>query len=149
MLILDHEAVGAFVTHCGWNSTLEGISCGVPLVTWPVFAEQFYNEILVTQVLKIGISSGAKEWNRKVEGVMVKWEDIKEVIRRIMEGDEALEIRSRANKVKELARKAIEVGGSSYVSMCSLIQELSSYDVTTKTRALVLEEELQSNVALG
>ncbi|XP_057542648.1 scopoletin glucosyltransferase-like [Amaranthus tricolor] len=149
MLILDHEAVGAFVTHCGWNSTLEGISCGVPLVTWPVFAEQFYNEILVTQVLKIGISTGAKEWNRKVEGVIVKWEDIKEVIRRIMMGDEALEIRSRANKVKELARKAIEVGGSSYVNMCSLIQELSTYDVTTKTRALVLEEELQSNVALG
>ncbi|KAF2321088.1 hypothetical protein GH714_033779 [Hevea brasiliensis] len=65
VLILDHEAIGGFVTHCGWNSTLEGITAGKPMVTWPVSAEQFYNEKLVIEVLKIGIGVGVKEW--------VKW----------------------------------------------------------------------------
>ncbi|XP_021718283.1 scopoletin glucosyltransferase-like [Chenopodium quinoa] len=126
MLILDHEAIGAFVTHCGWNSTLEGISCGVPMVTWPVFAEQFYNEKLVTQVLKTGVGVGAKKWSRIAENV--KSEDVKKAITKVMVGEEALEIRSRAKKMKELARKAVEVGGSSYCDLNSLIQELSSYN---------------------
>jgi len=50
VLILEHEAIGAFVTHCGWNSTLEAVTvtAGVPMVTWPVAAHQFFNHKLVT-----------------------------------------------------------------------------------------------------
>nr|UHH90530.1 UDP-glycosyltransferase [Nicotiana benthamiana] len=62
--ILDHKSVGAFVTHCGWNSTLEGISAGVPMVTWPLFAEQFFNEKLVTDVLKTGVDVGSMQWHK-------------------------------------------------------------------------------------
>ncbi|KAL8097143.1 hypothetical protein AgCh_030296 [Apium graveolens] len=62
MLILDHEAIGGFVTHCGWNSTLEDIAAGLPMGTWPLFAEQFYNEKLITDVLQIGVAVGAMEW---------------------------------------------------------------------------------------
>ncbi|XP_058746617.1 scopoletin glucosyltransferase-like [Vicia villosa] len=42
VMILEHEAIGAFVTHCGWNSVLEGAIAGVPMVTWPMASEQFY-----------------------------------------------------------------------------------------------------------
>ncbi|XP_042957819.1 UDP-glucose flavonoid 3-O-glucosyltransferase 7-like [Carya illinoinensis] len=62
VLILDHEAVGGFVTHCGWNSTLEGVTAGLPMVTWPLFSEQFVNEKLVTEVLKIGVPVGAQQY---------------------------------------------------------------------------------------
>ncbi|KAL9225816.1 hypothetical protein vseg_001698 [Gypsophila vaccaria] len=127
VMILDHVAVGGFVTHCGWNSTLEGISCGVPMVTWPAFAEQFYIEKLVTEILMTGIAVGSKEWNRTIE-CTVKWEDIKEAIRRLMVGEEGVEIRSRAMKLKDMAWKSIEEGGSSYCELTSLIQDLSNYN---------------------
>ncbi|KDP24998.1 hypothetical protein JCGZ_23981 [Jatropha curcas] len=107
MLILEHEATGGFVTHCGWNSTLEGVSAGKPMVTWPVSAEQFYNEKLVTEVLKIGIGVGAKEWVR-LHGDYVKSEAIEKAISRVMEGEEAEEMRSRARKLGEMARQAVE-----------------------------------------
>ncbi|XP_012087486.1 scopoletin glucosyltransferase [Jatropha curcas] len=126
MLILEHEATGGFVTHCGWNSTLEGVSAGKPMVTWPVSAEQFYNEKLVTEVLKIGIGVGAKEWVR-LHGDYVKSEAIEKAISRVMEGEEAEEMRSRARKLGEMARQAVEEGGSSCSDFNTLIQELSCY----------------------
>lgn len=114
ILILGHKSIGAFVTHCGWNSILEGISCGVPMVTWPVFAEQHTNEKLVTEILKIGVAVGAKEWNMIVEG-KVKWDSIKESIEKVMVGHDALEMRSKVNKLKDMARKAIEEDRKSVV----------------------------------
>lgn len=46
-MILNHVAVGGFMTHCGWNSVMEGIVSGVPMVTWPLHSEQFFNEKLI------------------------------------------------------------------------------------------------------
>ncbi|KAK3195842.1 hypothetical protein Dsin_027152 [Dipteronia sinensis] len=126
VLILEHEAVGGFVTHCGWNSTLEGIStAGVPMVTWPMFAEQFYNEKLVTEVLKIGVSVGVKQWARLV-GDFVKREAIEKAVKEIMVGDRAGEMRSRAKGLGEMARRAVEKEGSSHSDLNALIEELCS-----------------------
>ncbi|KAI8532761.1 hypothetical protein RHMOL_Rhmol11G0239100 [Rhododendron molle] len=126
VLILDHEAVGGFVTHCGWNSTLEGISAGVPMVTWPVFAEQFYNEKLVTEILRIGVSVGNKKWSMKVNNG-IRREEIGKAMRQVMVGKEAKEMRNKARGFKEMANKAVEEGGSSYADLNGLICELSSY----------------------
>lgn len=124
VMILDHPAIGAFVTHCGWNSTLEGICAGVPMVTWPVFAEQFFNEKLVTEVLGSGVSVGNKRWMR-TDSEGVGREAVAKAVEKIMVGEEAAEMRNRAKHYKEMAKKAVEEGGSSYNSLNALIEELS------------------------
>ncbi|XP_022745902.1 scopoletin glucosyltransferase-like [Durio zibethinus] len=124
VLILDHEAVGGFVTHCGWNSTLEGVSAGVPMVTWPVSAEQFYNEKLVTQVLKIGVAVGVQQWVRTI-GDFVKREAIEKAVKDIMNGDKAEEMRNTAKALAKAAKRAGEKGGSSHSDLNALIEELS------------------------
>ncbi|KAL2345135.1 hypothetical protein Fmac_006420 [Flemingia macrophylla] len=119
----------AFLTHCGWNSTLEGICSGVPLVTFPLFAEQFYNEKVVVQVREIGASVGAEsvvhlgeEYKSQVQ---VTREYFKDSIEKVMgEGKEKEEIRERSRKYGEMARNAIERGGSSYVNMSLLIDDI-------------------------
>ncbi|KAF5444356.1 hypothetical protein F2P56_036841 [Juglans regia] len=125
VLILDHEAVGGFVTHCGWNSTLEGVAAGVTMVTWPVSAEQFYNEKLVTQILKIGVAVGVQQWIRVV-GDSIKKEAIEKAVRQIMVGEEAEEMRRRAKALAEMARIAVDEGGSSYSDLNASIEELKS-----------------------
>jgi hypothetical protein len=122
VMILDHESVGGFVTHCGWNSLLEGVSAGVTMVTWPLAAEQFYNEKLLTQVLGIGVAVGTKQWIRRV-GDFVKRDAVTNAIRAIMVGDEAEGMRSRAMELKQSAYKAVEKGGSSFLDMLAFVQE--------------------------
>ncbi|XP_028789962.1 UDP-glycosyltransferase 73C2-like [Neltuma alba] len=129
VLILSHPAIGGFITHCGWNSTLEGISAGVPMVTWPLFGDQFLNEKLVGQVLKIGVSTGAKvamKWGEEEKiGVMVKKEDIEKAICMVMdEGEESGERRKRARELSEMAKRAVENGGSSHRNISLLIEDI-------------------------
>ncbi|KAK9184033.1 hypothetical protein WN943_024378 [Citrus x changshan-huyou] len=124
VLILDHEAVGGFVTHCGWNSTLEGVVAVAPLVTWPHFADQFYNEKLVTQVLKIGVAVGVGKSSTTERG-FVRRERIEKAVKEIMVGDKAEQMRSRAKAFGEMAQRAVENGGSSFSNLNSLIEELS------------------------
>lgn len=132
MKIMEHEAVGAFVTHCGWNSTLESVCAGVPMITWPNYADQFYNEKLVTSVLNIGIGVGAKKWSR-FERDKIEWDAIDKAVRRIMEGEEAEEMRERAKELALKARQAMRDGGSSLSSLDSLIRDLFYFTSTTCT----------------
>lgn len=128
-LRLDHPAIGGLVTLCGWNTVIESVNEGLPMVTWPLFAEQFYNEKLVTEVLRIGVPAGAKEWRNWNDfgKEAVKREDIAKVIVLLMgREEEAAEIRRRARELRDAAKRAIKVGGSSHTNMIKLIPELQS-----------------------
>lgn len=129
VLILSHSAIGGFLTHCGWNSTIEGICAGVPLITWPLFAEQFFNEKLLVQVVETGVSVGSKIavqlGEEEKAGVNVKREDVKRAIDCIMyEGEEGENRRRKAREFAEKAAKANEEGGSSHLNMALLVEDI-------------------------
>ncbi|KAL2344777.1 hypothetical protein Fmac_006062 [Flemingia macrophylla] len=125
LLILEHEAIGACVTHCGWNSTLEAVTAGVPMVTWPIASEQFFNEKLVVEVLHIGVPVGSNKWVG-FQGDSIAWEAVAKAVKRIMIGEEATEMRNKAKVFSQLAKPAVQEGGSSYSDLNALILELSS-----------------------
>ncbi|GER27899.1 UDP-Glycosyltransferase superfamily protein [Striga asiatica] len=105
--VLAHPATGCFVTHCGWNSTLEGLCSGVPMVAMPQWTDQSTNAKLVTDVWALGMRA------RKDEFGIVKKGEIVSCVRRVMEGDEGRVIRSNAGRWREVAREAMGRGGSS------------------------------------
>nr|ADV71361.1 glycosyltransferase GT02J01 [Pueraria montana var. lobata] len=126
VLILDHQAVGVFVTHCGWNSTLEAVSAGVPMVTWPVSAEQFYNEKFVTDLLQIGIPVGVQKWARIVGDDTITSNALQKALHRVVLGEEAESMRNRAHELAQMARTAVQYNGSSSCHLTHLIQHLRS-----------------------
>ncbi|KAI0502277.1 hypothetical protein KFK09_017224 [Dendrobium nobile] len=126
-VILGHLAVGGFMTHCGWNSTLEAIAGGVVMATWPRFGDQFVNERLVVDVLRIGVAVGAKVptlfVNEMSEKALVKGEEVRKVVEKVMQGgEEGEERRKRVRELAEKARKAMEEGGSSFENLKRIIQ---------------------------
>lgn len=129
VLILSHPAIGGFLTHCGWNSTLEGICAGLPLITWPIFAEQFCNEKFIVNVLKTGLRVGVEIpvafGEEEKIGLQVKNDEITRIIDRLMDGgEEGEERRDIAKKLGKMAKMAPEEGGSSYQKMTLLIQDI-------------------------
>ncbi|MED6156358.1 hypothetical protein PIB30_013632 [Stylosanthes scabra] len=137
ILILSHSSIGAFLTHCGWNSTLEGICSGVPLITFPMFADQFYNEKLVVQVIEIGVRIGVEnavhfgDEHRFGDGVQVTREKVMDAVEKVMgEGEEEEKRRERAKEYGDLAKKAIEEGGSSYNNLSFLVENIINNHVS-------------------
>ncbi|XP_021752962.1 scopoletin glucosyltransferase-like [Chenopodium quinoa] len=128
-MILNHSSVGGFVTHCGWNSILEGVITGVPMVTWPLHAEQFYNEKLVTDVLRIGIQVGSKRFVPRVgnHNIIIGNKELLKAMKSVMIDEIAQDMRNRVQKLKEMARKTISEGGSSYSQLTALITEIKSF----------------------
>ncbi|XP_021274395.1 anthocyanidin 3-O-glucosyltransferase 6-like [Herrania umbratica] len=124
--ILDHPAIGGFVSHCGWNSTLESIWFGVPMATWPLYAEQQQNAFQM--VMELGLGVEIKMDYRQdfwfIDEVMeiVSAENIERGIRCLMEHDS--DVRNRAKEMSEHSRKALMDGGSSHSMLCRFINDV-------------------------
>ncbi|KAI9078492.1 hypothetical protein K1719_039588 [Acacia pycnantha] len=105
--ILSHSSVGGFLCHCGWNSTLESVQKGVPLIAWPLFAEQKMNAVLLTEGLKVALRP------RVNENDIVEREEIANLVKILMEGEEGKEIHKRMSDLKDASENALREDGSS------------------------------------
>ncbi|KAL3514606.1 hypothetical protein ACH5RR_027323 [Cinchona calisaya] len=119
--ILGHASTGAFLSHCGWNSTLESLSNGVPIMAWPLYSEQKMNATLLTEEVGVAIKPEV-EAGKKVIGR----KEIERVVRVIMEGEEGKIMRRKAKELKESAEKALRFGGSSYNSVSHVVDVWTS-----------------------
>jgi pathogen-inducible salicylic acid glucosyltransferase len=105
--VLTHEAVGCFVTHCGWNSTIEALSFGVPMVAMPQLTDQPTNEKYIMDFWKMGLKAPVDEKG------LVRREVAEHCIRKIMEGERGKEIKKNALKWRKLGKEVVDEGGSS------------------------------------
>lgn len=112
--VLSHPSIGLFLTHNGWNSTLESICGGVPMLCWPFFAEQPTNCRYVCTKWNIGMELDSNVRRAEVEGL----------VREMMQGEKGKEMRSKARKWKEKAEEAVGRGGSSYENFGRLVNDL-------------------------
>ncbi|KAK8479643.1 hypothetical protein V6N13_021258 [Hibiscus sabdariffa] len=115
-LLLSHRSVVAFLTHCGWNSTLESISRGMPVICWPFFAEQQTNCRFACTTWGIGMEVNL-DVNRN---------DVEAVVKEMMEGKNGKKMKEKALDWKKKAEDAIDVGGSSYNNFERFINEVLS-----------------------
>ncbi|KAK2351767.1 UDP-glycosyltransferase 74G1 [Trifolium repens] len=118
--VLAHEAIGCFVTHCGWNSTLEALSLGVPIIAIPQWSDQTTNAKFIVDVWKFGIRAPI-DVNK-----IVRKDTLKACILEMMESEKGKEIKSNATKWKNLAVGAFREGGSSQNSIVEFVTSLFS-----------------------
>ncbi|CAK8576067.1 unnamed protein product [Lathyrus sativus] len=114
--ILSHDAVGGFVTHCGWNSVLEAVCESVPMVAWPLYAEQSLNKVILVKEMKVAL-----ELNKSEDG-FVSGTELGDRIKELMDSDKGDEIRQTIFKTRISSKEAKDQNGSSFVDLTKLIQ---------------------------
>eukprot|EP00252_Welwitschia_mirabilis_P016253 TRINITY_DN3584_c0_g1_i1.p1 TRINITY_DN3584_c0_g1~~TRINITY_DN3584_c0_g1_i1.p1 ORF type:complete len:468 (+),score=25.53 TRINITY_DN3584_c0_g1_i1:168-1571(+) len=109
--VLSHPSTGGFLSHCGWNSTLESIMCGVPVLTWPQGAEQRMNEQMLVRELKVGVSLS------KESTAAVKREEVESAVKELMMNEQ---VEENMRRLSEAANTAVTEGGRSFESLAAV-----------------------------
>ncbi|KAF8751367.1 hypothetical protein HU200_012038 [Digitaria exilis] len=118
--VLNHPATGAFVTHYGWNSMMEGVIAGVPMLCWPLYAEQKMNKVFMTEDMGIGM---------EIEGYMTgfnKADEVEAKLRLVIESKEGRKLKARVAARKKEAEVALEAGGSSHVAFLQFLLDVEN-----------------------
>ncbi|XP_062200472.1 UDP-glycosyltransferase 83A1-like [Phragmites australis] len=115
--VLAHPSVACFVSHCGWNSTMEGVRNGVPFLAWPYFADQFVNQVYICDVWKVGLRAVADE-----AGVITK----EHIAGRVEELMADADMRERAEGMKKVAHGSVKEGGSSHDNFDMFVEALKA-----------------------
>uniref|UniRef100_A0A0E0M6H7 Uncharacterized protein n=1 Tax=Oryza punctata TaxID=4537 RepID=A0A0E0M6H7_ORYPU len=120
--VLAHPAVGCFVTHCGWNSTVESIRNGVPMLCWPYFTDQFTNQIYICDIWRIGLkmlqTSGGGIVTKEIVTKKIMVQRLEELL--LDEG-----IKERVQRLKEFAETNMNEEGESIRNFNAFVELLT------------------------
>ncbi|KAF7836401.1 UDP-glycosyltransferase 88F5 [Senna tora] len=121
--VLNKEAVGGFVTHCGWNSVLEAVVAGVPMVAWPLYAEQHMNRNVLMEDMKMAIGLEQRDGDGFVSG-----DELEKRVREVMESEKGKAMRERSWKMREMAKYARSASGSSTRALKNVVETWNNSD---------------------
>nr|GLL28196.1 UDP-glycosyltransferase 88B1 [Ipomoea trifida] len=116
--ILNHGSVGGFVTHCGWNSLLEALLAGVPMVAWPLYAEQRLNKAFMVEEMRVALPLAESE-DRFVYAA-----ELEKRVREMMDSESkgGMAIREHVMAFRDAAKAAVKENGSSHIALAKLLQ---------------------------
>ncbi|KAH7301205.1 hypothetical protein KP509_23G016200 [Ceratopteris richardii] len=116
LLVLSHEAVGGFLTHGGWNSSMEALSMGVPMLVWPHLGDQFLNAEFIVAKWGVGLElshGGTKDF--------IGSKRIESMVRKFMGSHEGEVVRAKAKEMRQQILKVVAKGGSSNNNLQSFV----------------------------
>lgn len=125
LLILSHPSIGGFLSHCGWNSIMESISQGVPIIGWPMAADQFYNSKLLEEVVGMSV-----EICRGVDAELQRT-NVERTVKLLTEEKRGITMKKRAMAMRAAATRAVTseegkvVKGSSVANVDDFIAEIN------------------------
>ncbi|MCL7044182.1 hypothetical protein MKW94_030964 [Papaver nudicaule] len=116
--VLKHPSIGGFLTHSGWNSTLDTVIGGVPIICWPFFAEQQTN-----------CKYSCVDWGIGMEiDNNVKRNEVEKLVRELMDGEKGKALKKRVMEWKSCAENAISSpNGSSFVNLEKLVSQILNF----------------------
>ncbi|KAK1438920.1 hypothetical protein QVD17_04733 [Tagetes erecta] len=117
--VLAHPSIACFVSHCGWNSTLEGVTNGVPFLCWPYFGDQFHNETYICEIWKTGLG-----FKKDESGIITRGE-IRSKVEQLL-GDNIYKV--KALDIKEKVTSCISKGGCSHKNLTSFLEWIQNND---------------------
>ncbi|XP_019089658.1 PREDICTED: UDP-glycosyltransferase 84A4-like isoform X1 [Camelina sativa] len=118
--VLAHPAVACFLSHCGWNSTMEALTSGAPLICFPQWGDQVTNAVYMIDVFKTGLRLSRGEAEKRI----VLREEVTERLLEATVGEKAVELRENARRWKEAAESAVAYGGSSERNLQEFVDKL-------------------------
>ncbi|KAG0616450.1 hypothetical protein M758_5G116700 [Ceratodon purpureus] len=129
--VLSHPSVGTFLTHCDWNSTIESIASGVPMLGWPRYADHTTDCHYITQVWRIGLALESRE-SPVDRSMVVPREEVDRKVRKMMANEdetdaEVADIQTNSRKYELASRKAVVQGGSSHSALTKLVKLVESW----------------------
>ena len=145
--VLEHPSVACFVTHCGWNSTMESLTSGMPVIAFPQWGDQVTDAVYLVDVFKTGVRMCRGEAENKV----ITRDEVEKCLLEATVGSKATEMKQNALKWKAAAEEAVAEGGSSDRNIQAFVDEVRtrSAAITGKsTSAIGADLDLASKVEL-